>query len=111
MSGTLTTQVTDGVRGVPAAGIRVELWQIAGEMSIPIATATTNETGRTDEPIVAPGKLRTGNYELRFAVRDYFRGEGMWDIIPLRFDIRDANASYHLTLDVSPAEYRTVFAI
>lgn len=105
MSGTLTTRVLDGEHHVPAAGIRVELWQIAGEMSIPVATATTDADGRTSEPLVAAGKLRTGNYELRYSVREHFHGTGLWDIIPIRFDIRDANADYALEFTVSPMTY------
>ncbi|MFN2460010.1 MAG: hydroxyisourate hydrolase [Candidatus Velthaea sp.] len=103
----LSTHVLDTARGVPAAGIAVELVQVAGEAVIPIAKATTNADGRTDAPLVADGTLRTGSYELRFAVRAYFGGEGLWDVVPVRFDVRDANANYHIPLLVSPWSYST----
>jgi 5-hydroxyisourate hydrolase len=105
--GHLSTHVLDTTRGVPAAGIVIELWQIAGEGVIPIASATTNAEGRTDAPIVADGALKTGTYELRFGVRNYFNGEGLWDQVFVRFDIRDAAANYHIPLLVSPWSYTT----
>ena len=103
--GRLSTHVLDTTKGVAASGIIVELWQIAGEAVIPIASATTDAGGRAS--IVADGELKTGTYELRFGVRTYFGGEGLWDQVFVRFDIRDASANYHIPLLVSPWAYTT----
>jgi 5-hydroxyisourate hydrolase len=103
--GRLSTHVLDTTRGVAAPGILIELWQIAGEGVIPIASATTDADGRAS--IVADGELKTGTYDLRFGVRNYFNGEGLWDQVFVRFDIRDASANYHIPLLVSPWAYST----
>ena len=65
----LTTHVLDVARGRPAAGVAITLLR-GGEV---VATAVTNADGRTDAPLL--DALEAGEYELRFAVGDYF-GDG-----------------------------------
>lgn len=105
MSGFLTTHVLDTARGRPAAGVEIELTRLAdGEL---LRTATTNADGRTDEPLIAAGELRPGEYELVFAVGDYFGERAFLDRVPVRFSIADPAAHYHVPLLVSPWSYST----
>ena len=105
--GGLTTHVLDVAAGRPAAGVAVELRR--GDDVV--ASAVTNADGRTDDPLVAPGALVTGPYELRFAVGPYFagRGEGggFLDEVPVRFTVTDAGAHHHVPLLVTPWSYTT----
>jgi 5-hydroxyisourate hydrolase len=104
-AGFLTTHVLDTARGRPAAGVRIDLLRVAD--GAVLRTVTTNADGRTDEPLLADGELRAGEYELVFAVGDYFGEREFLDRVPVRFSIADPEAHYHVPLLVSPWSYST----
>lgn len=116
MSGYLTTHVLDTAHGVPAAGMRVELWRVdaAGERHERLAEARTNSDGRVDRPLLSGEGFTTGPYELVFAVGEYFASASITlpdppflDRVPIRFGVGDAEAHYHVPLLVSPWAYST----
>lgn len=100
---TLTTHVLDTARGIPAAGMKIELWA-SGKL---LKTVSTNADGRTDSPLLTASEFSTGNYELIFHVGDYFGTRRFLDRVPVRFAIDDANSKYHVPLLVSPWAYST----
>jgi hydroxyisourate hydrolase len=104
-SSALTTHVLDTMRGIPAAGMKIELW--SRDQSKLLATVVTNADGRTDAPLLATDEMKTGNYELIFFVADYFGERRFLDRVPVRFVISDAAAKYHVPLLVSPWAYST----
>ena len=107
MAATLTTHVLDTARGVPAGGISVGLFEVAGERTL-LHVAVTNADGRTDAPVAAD--LAPGTYELVFAVMDYFARDGVatfFDEIPVRFVVNAGAARYHVPLLLSPWGYST----
>lgn len=113
MSGYLTTHVLDTARGVPAKGIRIELYRLDAARSL-IAETITNDDGRTDSPILPAASFRTGRYELVFFCGDYLQSSGLaaselkfLDEIPIRFGMDDAGAHYHVPLLLSPYGYST----
>ncbi|MBV8367957.1 MAG: hydroxyisourate hydrolase [Candidatus Eremiobacteraeota bacterium] len=104
---TLSTHVLDLARGVPAAGLSVGLFKLNGEREL-VHVAVTNAEGRTDAPLATD--LQPGDYELAFAVMDYFALEDVatfYDEIPIRFRITDAAGHYHVPLLLSPWGYST----
>jgi hydroxyisourate hydrolase len=109
MTGALTTHVLDVAQGRPARGVRIELWRD----EVRIAAVVTNDDGRTDAPLVAPGSLEVGVYELRFSVGAYFASDAITadppflDVVPVRFGIADARADHHVPLLVTPWSYST----
>ena len=112
--GKLSTHVLDTAHGCPAAGVRIELWSLAGDARKLVKTATTNADGRTEAPLLAAEELRAGPYEVVFYVGDYFALRDValaeprfLDQVPVRFSIADASASYHVPLLVSPWSYST----
>ena len=112
--GKLSTHVLDTANGCPAPGMQIELWFLAADPPKLLKTVHTNADGRTDQPLLAAGEMRAGQYELVFCVGDYFAGKipantkaGFLDRVPVRFGIADANASYHVPLLVSPWAYST----
>ena len=116
MAGKLTTHVLDVTRGRPAAGVDIELLRHPPGGGAPdsVTRARTNDDGRTDEPLVAEGELVPGVYELVFDVGAYFEAQGLVEgddpflgLVPVRFGIGDARASYHVPLLVSPWAYST----
>ena len=48
MTGYLTTHVLDTARGCPAAGLKIELFRINGDVREKLASLVTNADGRTD---------------------------------------------------------------
>lgn len=113
MSAKLSTHILDTAHGRPAAGVRIELWSLNDPRPRLLKTTTTNADGRT-EPLLAGEEMRAGQYELVFAVGDYFASAGetghllrFLDRVPVRFTIVDATTSYHVPLLVSPWSYTT----
>jgi hydroxyisourate hydrolase len=115
-TGKLTTHVLDTARGRPAAGVAIELLRLASGQAAPesLTRTHTNDDGRTDQPLLGPGELRAGRYELVFDVGAYFEGQGIGpgelpflELIPVRFGVAEAAASYHVPLLVSPWAYST----
>ena len=113
MSGYLTTHVLDTARGLPAMGIRIELYRLDGNRTL-IAETVTNDDGRTDSPIMPAHAFKTGRYELVFFCGQYLDSTGLadgelkfLDEIPIRFGMDDAAAHYHVPLLLSPFGYST----
>jgi hydroxyisourate hydrolase len=111
VTGFLTTHVLDTARGRPAAGMAIELARYENGRRHYIAGFVTNADGRTDAPLIGRGDLRAGEFELVFAVGDYFRAEAheppFLDLVPIRFGIAHPAAHYHVPLLVSPWSYST----
>lgn len=112
--GHLSTHVLDTARGLPAAGVLVEVRIVRGTASTRIAAATTNAQGRTDAPLLAGDLLERGTYELTFHAGDYFRKTGValsdppfLDQVVIRVGIADSSAGYHVPLLISPYGYTT----
>ena len=78
-----------------------------------VKTATTNSDGRTDAPLLGPGEIVEGTYEIVFLVGDFYDKPGapaktrFLDRVPVRFGIGDTGASCHVPLLVTPWSYST----
>jgi 5-hydroxyisourate hydrolase len=111
----LTTHVLDVTSGRPAAGVRVELYELAGGSDRQrVADVVTNADGRTDKPLMSADQARPGEFELIFHAGNYFRRRRaelpdppFLDLIPIRFGVADPQAHYHVPLLVSPWSYST----
>ena len=116
MPGKLSTHVLDTARGCPAAGLVVELFRVdrdGGRREL-VKSTVTNADGRTDQPLLADDEMDVGTFELAFHVGDYFVAQHLQtqrplflDVVPVRFGITDASASYHVPLLCSPWAYST----
>ncbi|MEO7318405.1 MAG: hydroxyisourate hydrolase [Chthoniobacteraceae bacterium] len=105
MSVKLSTHVLDLTTGKPAAGMKIELHNLS--IGALLKTVTTNADGRTDTPLLAGIELHADEYELVFHVGDYFGDKTFLDRIPIRFQIADPTASYHVPLLCTPWAYST----
>lgn len=110
----LTTHVLDTVRGGPAAGVRVRLFKVSGEVRELLKETVTNADGRTDGPLIPGDALQAGEFELLFHVAEYFQGQGVklpdppfLSVVPIRFGIADTSGHYHVPLLASPWAYST----
>jgi 5-hydroxyisourate hydrolase len=95
----LSTHVLDISRGRPAAGVAISLRR-DGEV---VESVVTDADGRAR----LRDALGAGEYELEFAVGDYFGSREFLDRVPVRFRIADPDAHYHVPLLVSPWAYST----
>lgn len=130
MSGRLTTHVLDLSRGIPAAGLTLQLWKLTEGVSKLLCEVVTNSNGRLDAPLLEGSELEAGCYELLFMVGDYYRradaeesavGIGVHESsvdakretsffleqIPIRFQIGSSIDHYHIPLLVAPGGYST----
>ena len=114
MAGYLTTHVLDTARGMPAEGLRIELFRIKGETRSRLIELYTNSDGRTDTKILPEDQFETGTYELVFHAGDYFNFKGQQDgehrfldRVVIRFGINNSAEHYHVPLLLSPFGYST----
>jgi hydroxyisourate hydrolase len=104
----LSTHVLDTAAGRPAAGVRVELARLAGGSRAVLRTARTNADGRTDAPLLGPGELEVGIYELVFGVGEYFSpAPSFYEDVAVRFVVEAPGEHHHVPLLVSPFAYST----
>jgi 2-oxo-4-hydroxy-4-carboxy-5-ureidoimidazoline decarboxylase len=113
--GHLSTHVLDTHGGHPAAGVAIELCEVAaGGATRPVKRAVTNADGRTDQPLLSGMPVPIATYEFRFAVGDYFARQGVpladppfLGIVPIRFAVAEPEGRYHVPLSVTPWAYAT----
>ncbi|MFC9709577.1 hydroxyisourate hydrolase [Paenibacillus sp. NPDC056933] len=116
--GRITTHVLDTSKGVPAAGVRVELYVLhrdgEKETKRKVAESVTNSDGRLDASLLDSGRLEQAVYELQFNVEGYYAersleelGQALWTVVPIRFAVSDAASHYHIPLLIAPGGYST----
>ena len=104
----------DTSHGIPARNVAIDLHIIRSGQRVLLKTTTTNQDGRTDEPLLSGTNIEPGTCELTFHAGDYFRGSGVeltdppfLDQVVVRFGIADASGNYHVPLLLSPYGYST----
>lgn len=112
--GKLTTHVLDVSAGIPAAGMRIELHDLAGAAARLITGTRTYRDGRCERPLIEGSAMHAGRYALTFHVAEYFRARRIalpeppfLDEIVVTFGISALDESYHVPLLVSPWSYST----
>ena len=110
----LSTHVLDTARGVPAGGLKIDLFILGGDVQRHVKTTVTDADGRTPEPLISGETILPGTYELTFHAGDYHRRLGVplstppfLDLIVIRFGVADPGADYHVPLLLSPYAYST----
>ena len=115
--GKLSTHVLDAANGCPAAGMRVDLYEVKDGLQL-VKSFPTNAEGRNgDGPVLGPDDIRVGKFQLHFHVGDYFKslkaGEEapaavtFLDVVPVAFGITNASQGYHVPLLCSRFSYST----
>ena len=103
----LSVHAVDVARGVPAAGMRVEVFALAPQRRR-IADGVLAASGALDHA-VARERLDVGCYEVVFHAGAFFRAAGVaqatppfLDVVPFRFTIADPQQHYHLPMKITP---------
>jgi len=108
----LTTHCLDTFSGKPAIGVKVDVYSISGKRER-LNSATLNNNGRSDKPLLEGTNFKEGEYELVFFVGDYFNKitnlpkTPFLNQIVIRFGISNPKEHYHVPLLVSPWSYST----
>jgi 5-hydroxyisourate hydrolase len=112
--GKISTHVLDITQGKPGAGVAVELYAVEGQGRTLLRSVVTNQDGRCAAPLLEADEMVAGQYELVFAVGDYFASRGVdmpeprfLDRVIIAFGIADPAQNYHVPLVVSPWAYST----
>ena len=113
-AGWLSTHVLDTASGLPAAGMRIDLFDMRPDGPRLIKFVETNTDGRTDDRMLTGGTMMPGKYRLAFHVGDHFRQVGstagvppFLDIVPIDFGIFDPDVHLHVPLLCTPWSYMT----
>lgn len=114
-SGAITTHVLDTAAGLPARGVRIELYKLTEEKGAILENSgKTNDDGRIEGVLLDSEKMQSGRYEIRFFIGEYFRNAAhtrfmptIWEVIPVRFDVAEIDGHYHIPLLASPGGYTT----
>lgn len=103
----ISIHVVDTTRGLPAAGMRIEIFTLVPGRKL-IAEGALAQSGALEHP-VAGERLMSGTYEVLFHAGDFFASAGITqtnppflDIVPFRFQIADAEQHYHLPMKMTP---------
>ena len=118
----LTTHVLDLVNGCPGRGVKIDLYrldcdessdQLAATRTL-VASDSTNDDGRCDQPLLEGDAFARGLYEIVFHAGDYFDSgdDGMGELkfldqVVIRFGISDPEQHYHVPLLLSRYGYST----
>ena len=101
----LSTHVLDLRSGLPAADVAITL----KKDGIEIGKGLTDADGRYSD-FLGGTALEPGQYELVFAVADYFAAQSLetfYSAIPIVFVVEDATRHHHVPLLLSPYGYST----
>ncbi len=105
----LTTHVLDTMKGQPAGGIRVFLFQQHNSNWTELTIGTTNKDGRIPDLLRKDIVLDPGVYKLRFETKEYFDQQGVpsfYPFVEISF-ILSGGEHYHVPLLLNPYGYST----
>lgn len=105
----VSTHVLDIHRGRPAKDVPVTLERREDGAFVRLKDARTDADGRVKE-LVGEGQLTAGTYRITFDTAAYFQAQGVEGFYPeaaIVFEIRDAEAHYHVPLLLSAHGYST----
>jgi 5-hydroxyisourate hydrolase len=103
MAGGISLHAVDVARGVPAQGMRVELWALSPARRL-VAHGVLGANGQLEHDSVQGVGIDAGSFEALFHVGDYLRAQGgadaspFLDVLPFRFQVVDAAQHIHLPL-------------
>lgn len=111
MESPLTTHALNTASGLPAAGLRVSLFQqLEGCEEVLISEGKCNEDGRVKKVIRDPSLWKKATYRLRFETGEYFASQNQSTFYPycdVTFRVDDLASHFHVPLLLSPFGFTT----
>jgi 5-hydroxyisourate hydrolase len=109
MTSPITTHVLDTARGMPAAGVPVQLFKQHGDHWHEVGRGQTDADGRNRELLSGPRE--PGTYKIAFDVGAYFQAIGVRDYffpyVEIAFNLDRPEQHYHVPLLLAPFGYST----
>ncbi len=103
----LSIHVVDVTRGLPAEGMRIEVFALTPDRRL-LAAGMLARSGALDHGI-SRERLAIGTYEVAFHAGAFFKSAGVaqseppfLDVVPFRFQIADSEQHYHLPMKMTP---------
>ncbi len=107
---TLSTQVIDTSRGIPAEGLPVALERHDGEQWVHLTGATTDDDGNIPDLLPDETSLERGTYRLTFDTGTYFAANAevsFYPVVRIVFEVQHTDEHHHLPLMLSSYGYST----
>ena len=108
----MSIHVIDVSRGVPAAGMAVEVLSIEAGGNNRISTGAIGAQGHYDDAALLTRTLAPGRYAARFEIGRYYRAAGValpepafLESVLFEFGLADSAQHYHLPLKMTPWGY------
>jgi 5-hydroxyisourate hydrolase len=108
----ISIHVIDVSRGVPAAGMAVEVFSVDAGGQTRISAGAIGVQGHYDDAELQTRVLAPGRYAARFEVGRYYRGAGIavpdpafLETVLFEFGLADPAQHYHLPLKMTPWGY------
>ncbi len=108
----ISIHVIDVSRGVPAAGLAVELYRVDAGGQTRISAGAIGAQGHYDDAALLTRVLAPGRYAARFEIGRYYRGAGVavpdpafLETVLFEFGLADPAQHYHLPLKMTPWGY------
>jgi 5-hydroxyisourate hydrolase len=107
--GRMTVHVLDLFTGVPANGVKVDLYTRTGEDQKLVKSVTTGPGGRPESgPLLSGETFAAGRYVITFDLSDYFKGAdkslpaNFFRKVSMEFEVTDAKMPHHIPLQCTP---------
>ena len=105
----VTIHVVDVTRGLPARGMRVEVFRADGGARHRVAAGEVGADGTVPHAIATGSGIVPGRYDVELAAGAYYRGLGVdvgspafQETAVYRFTVVDPAEHYHLPVKISP---------
>jgi len=105
----ISVHAVDVASGLPAQGMRVELFRLQRpDQAHRVAEGTLNALGAWDHPVTRGEGVQAGTHEMRFHVGDWLRTTHrteerfFQEVMVFRFEVLDPAQHYHLPLKFTP---------
>jgi len=107
----ISTHVLDIAQGQPARNVpvRLEKRDATGAWRL-LSSARTDQGGRCSELLPEKEALTPGFYRMGFETATYFAAcelEGLYPLVEITFQVRNAQQHFHIPLLLSPNGYTT----
>lgn len=108
MAGGISLHAVDVASGVPAAGLRVQIFRLESGQSHCIADTTLGEAGALQHPVVSGAGVQLGTHEALFHLGDWWRARSgstercFQEVAAFRFEVLNLSEHYHLPIKFTP---------
>lgn len=108
MAGGISLHAVDVAHGVPAAGMRVQIFRRDGDTLRALADAVLESGGQLSHPIVSGAGVEPGTHEAWFHLGEWWRSREQssthhfQEVAVFRFEVLSLTEHYHLPIKFTP---------